>query len=90
MDGSEGARPDPIAQGPGLHEERRATASGLLAIGTLACGRCDAPVALTGGPMSPSDPLCCPFCAHEGTVRDFLSLSRPTRPARVIVRVTER
>lgn len=90
MDGSEGGRADPIAQGPGLHEERRATASGLLAVGTLACARCDAPVALAGGPMSPSDALCCPFCAHEATVRDFLSLSPPTRPARVVVRVALR
>jgi hypothetical protein len=37
--------------------------------------------------MSPADALACPFCAHGGAVRDFLSLSAPQRPARVEVRV---
>jgi len=29
----------------------------------------------------------CPFCAHRGAVRDFLSLGEPTRPTRVEVRI---
>ena len=62
-----------------------ASATRVLATGTLACPRCDAPVAPLG-PMSPADPLGCPFCAHAGAVRDFLSLDLPTRPARVEVR----
>jgi hypothetical protein len=37
--------------------------------------------------MAPADALDCPFCAHGGRVRDFLSLAAPTRPARVEVRV---
>jgi hypothetical protein len=37
--------------------------------------------------MSPADPLGCPFCGHAGSVRDFLSLRAPSRPARVVVRV---
>jgi hypothetical protein len=37
--------------------------------------------------MSPADPLACPYCAHEGAVRDFLSLGAPTRPAHVDVRI---
>jgi hypothetical protein len=61
--------------------------TGHLASGTLACPRCDAPVALATGPAAPADPLGCPYCAHAATVRDFLSLGDPTRPARVAVRV---
>jgi hypothetical protein len=88
MDGSEGFRAESRAQGPGLHEERRAIAAGVLALGTLACARCDAPVAPAERPMSLAEPLECPYCAHRGTVRDFLSLAPPTRPARVVVRVS--
>jgi hypothetical protein len=32
----------------------------------------------------------CPFCRHDGAVRDFLSLAAPSRPARVEVRVVRR
>jgi hypothetical protein len=71
-------------------EERRSVRSSTLGSGTLACARCDAPVALGADPLSPSDWLTCPFCEHHGPARDFLSLARPTRPARVIVRVTRR
>jgi hypothetical protein len=39
--------------------------------------------------MSATDPLICPFCGHRATVRDFLSLAVPTRPARVEVRVNQ-
>jgi hypothetical protein len=72
----------------GTHEqEHRIARSQRLASGTLACARCDAPVALTAGPVSPADWLDCPFCLHRAPVRDFLSLGEPTRPARVEVRV---
>ena len=67
------------------HEERRARASHL-AVGTLACPSCDAPV-VPDGPLAPSAPLSCPYCTHAGAVRDFLVLGEPTRPTRVVVRV---
>ena len=37
--------------------------------------------------MGPADGLACPVCDHAAAVRDFLSLSQPTRPARVLVRL---
>jgi uncharacterized protein YbaR (Trm112 family) len=86
-EGSEPVRPEPIA---GAREHRLAARSGRLATGTLACPVCDAPVAPAGGPLSPADPLACPFCRHAGAVRDFLSLAAPSRPARVEVRVVQR
>jgi hypothetical protein len=85
IDGAEPLRPD--SEGRVVHEERRATRSSVVAVGTLACPSCDAPVALAAGPASPADPLVCPICDHAGTVRDFLSLAAPSRPARVEVRV---
>jgi hypothetical protein len=76
---------DPIA--PLAHqEERRVARSVRIGTGTLACNRCDAPVALTAGPVTPTDTLTCPFCSHHAPARDFLSLAPPTRPARVEVR----
>jgi hypothetical protein len=86
---SEPVRPDPVGRMSGTEEERRATRSSRLAGGTLACPRCDAPVALAG-PVAPADLLGCPFCLHAATVRDFLSLAAPARPARVQVRVVQR
>jgi hypothetical protein len=79
-------RQDPIAS---AEHEHRPTRSGHLASGSLACARCDAPVALAGS-LSLTDTLTCPFCANQGPVRDFLSLAVPTRPARVELRVTLR
>jgi hypothetical protein len=91
MDDSDPVRSEPIARAGGAHEEeRRVARSERVAIGTLACGRCDAPVALTAGPVSPADPIGCPFCSHTAPVRDFLSLRTPARPTRVEVRVTAR
>jgi hypothetical protein len=80
-------RPDPIRTPPlaGAVEERRSRGA-LLGEGTLACPRCDVPVALDG-PAAPSHALDCPYCGHDGAVRDFLSLAAPSRPARVVVRV---
>jgi hypothetical protein len=90
FDGSDNTRAEPLSSGPGLYEERRSTRSGHLAFGTLACSVCDAPVAPAAHSLSPADPLACPFCDHRATVRDFLSLAPPTRPARVEVRVVDR
>ena len=73
----------------GAHEKRPARSS-RLATGTLACPRCDAPVVPAAGGVSPAAALDCPYCRHTGTVRDFLTLGEPTRPARVTVNVTER
>jgi hypothetical protein len=70
----------------GSYEERREIRSLRVATGTLACSHCDAPVVL-GAPVEPADWIGCPFCLHTGPTRDFLSLTPPTRPARVIVRV---
>jgi hypothetical protein len=71
-------------------EERRVTRSRRLGSGTLACRRCDAPVALRGAPVSPAESLSCPFCRHRAPLREFLSLATPSRPARVEVRVVAR
>jgi hypothetical protein len=76
-------RPEPIAP---LHEDRLRR-SGQIAVGTLACPRCDAPVSPGDAPLSVHAPLACPFCGEAGPVRDFLSLAAPSRPARVAVRV---
>ena len=76
----------PVARRTVVHEEVRIARVAHLGAGTLACPRCDAPVALAG-PRSPVDRLVCPFCAHPGPLRDFLSLGAPTRPARVELRV---
>jgi hypothetical protein len=86
-DGSEPARSQPVARTAGARAEHLVARSGRLATGTLACPRCDAPVALAPGPAAPADPLGCPFCDHTATVREFLSLTSPARPARVAVRV---
>jgi hypothetical protein len=87
--GDEGA--DPIRPGAGAaQQELRVGRSSQLGSGTLACPRCDAPVALAAGPAAPADPLGCPFCGHAAALRDFLSLAAPARPARVDVRVVER
>jgi hypothetical protein len=80
---------EPITRLGGVEEERRAARSGRLATGTLACPRCDAPVALAA-PTAPATRLACPFCNHAGALRDFLSLGEPTRPARVRVSVVHR
>jgi hypothetical protein len=82
--------PEPLRRAGGRLEERRVARTSLLAIGTLACPSCDAPIAPPLGPCSPGDPLACGFCDHTGAVRDFLSLAAPSRPTRVDVRVVRR
>jgi hypothetical protein len=84
VEGPEPVRADPIVRPSHLPRVWR------LGSGTLACPRCDAPVAPAAGGMSPADPLACPFCAHGGPVREFLSLAAPSRPARVELRVVPR
>jgi len=73
----------------GLREIREADASMQMAVGTLACPDCDAPVFLGGRPRSPADPLWCGFCGREGHLRDFLTLGEPTRATHVVVRVSK-
>ena len=83
--------PDPLRPGrSGAQEEQRRARSSRLASGTLACPRCDAPVALAPGRSSPADPIGCPFCGHGGALREFLSLAEPSRPARGDVHVVDR
>jgi hypothetical protein len=79
----------PAAQPIEVLEERRAR-SLLLGRGTLACPSCDAPVALLGATLSPTSALQCPYCGHAGATRDFLSMTPPTRPTRVEVRLVHR
>ena len=88
IDGAEPLRPD--SEGRVVHEERRVAHSTIVAVGTLACPECDAPVALGDTRVTPPQPLDCPFCAHHAPARDYLSLRAPTRPARVAVRITVR
>jgi hypothetical protein len=83
---AQAGRSDPDEPVVGYEELRRSSRSSVLGVGTLACARCDAPVALASA-VAPSDALSCPFCLHRAPVRDFLSLARPTRPARVTVRL---
>ncbi len=90
VDGSEPLRPEQVGRLGGAHEERRVIRSSRLATGTLACPSCDAPVAPGDGPLTPAQPLACPYCGRAGAVRDFLTLGAPSRPARVVVRVVRR
>jgi len=87
IDGSDPLRAEPIGRLAGPQEHRPAAGAWRLGTGTLACPRCDAPVALGGGHVAPADPLGCPYCEHTAAVRDFLSLAVPSRPARVAVRL---
>jgi len=80
---------EPVGRLSGVAEERLVARVSRLATGTVACPRCDAPV-VPAGPVAPTDALACPYCGHAGAVRDFLSLARPSRPARVAVRVVSR
>ncbi len=92
--GLDGGRPSPFSQTArakiAYTEERRALAPATLGEGTLACARCDAPVSIGPDVLTPSAPLRCPYCGHRGALREFLSLARPSRPARVLVRVRQR
>jgi hypothetical protein len=89
IDGPEPTRAQPVQARAGAYEPRRSARAFRLAA-TLACPRCDAPVALAGRSVRFSERLDCPFCRHDAPLRDFLSLATPTRPARVQVRATLR
>jgi hypothetical protein len=84
------ASDEPLRRHAAAEELRRVARSRRLATGTLACPRCDAPVAPGPAPLTPGDRLGCPYCDHAGAARDFLSLDAPARPARVAVRVVAR
>jgi hypothetical protein len=78
----------PLARRVGwVEQDRHPATTGHLGVGSLACPRCDAPVSIGPAPVRPDRGLVCPFCDHSGALREFLSLSVPTRPARVVVRV---
>lgn len=82
-------RPDPLSKAVEVQvEERRATRAGHVCSGTLACPRCDAPVAAGERGLRVTEEVACPFCAHREPARAFLSLEAPTRPAHVVVRVS--
>ena len=49
IDGSEPARPQPVTRLAGARADNLVARTGHLASGTLACPRCDAPVALGAG-----------------------------------------
>ena len=87
LDG-ESSRPDASEQsGRQVIKWQRAARSDRLADATLACARCDAPVAIGPGRLELGDTLTCPFCGHLAAVRDFVSLARPARATRIVVRV---
>jgi hypothetical protein len=86
-EGSDPLRPEPIERLTEHRELRRSQDARQVATGTLACPACDAPAAIGPGPMALADDLVCGFCSHHGTVRDYVSLGRPTRPTRVVVRI---
>lgn len=72
------------------YEERRSIRTDRLCGGTLACDRCDAPIDPGSESISLGQTLACPFCQRQGPAREFLSLASPTRPARVVVRISRR
>lgn len=90
VDGADPTRRDRAARVEGSYEEHRHGRAWWLGTGTLACPTCDAPIALTSQPLGPTDRLDCPYCSHSAPLRDFLSLSQPTRPTRVSLRVVDR
>ena len=59
-----------------------------VATGTLACPECDAPAWIEGA-AALHDRLSCGYCGRAGALREFLSLTQPTRPMRVVVRVRQ-
>ena len=87
--GSGPLEPEPVGSASGPQVLRRATRSTLVAVGTLACPSCDAPVLPPAGRTSPADPVRCAFCSHEDAIREFLRIGEPTRPTRVAVHVRD-
>jgi hypothetical protein len=89
-DGTDPIRGERVEALTGYHDERRSWRTRPLAVGSLACPGCDAPVAPGPGTHGPPEPVACPWCGRAGRLRDFLTLGSPTRPARVVVRVRGR
>jgi hypothetical protein len=89
FDGGEPVRADRIESVDDQEAIRRSTTTQPVAHGTLACPECDVPVVLPGRAVGPAEPFACSYCGHSAHVRDFLSLSPPTRPTRVVVRLRE-
>jgi hypothetical protein len=85
--GSPRVQRDGLGAVAGDHDVQRRESRDHRLAGTLACNRCDAPIALIAGPVTPHDMLTCPFCSNHAPARDFLSLALPTRPARVEVHI---
>lgn len=81
---------EPAGRRARAEDLRRDTHVGVMGIGTLACPRCDAPIAPGPGRMVPTDLVSCPICSHGSPARDFLTLAAPSRPARVVVRLVRR
>ena len=88
IDGASPLEPEPVNGPPGLHEERLARRSTELAAGSLSCPDCDAPTAPPRAPLRLTEALACGYCGRTGPVRDFLDLGAPTRPTRVVVRIS--
>jgi hypothetical protein len=84
---SRGSDGEGVGRMGGAEEIRPATRTTTLAVGTLACPTCDAPVAPGPHRLAPSAALSCPFCGTAGRVRDFLTLGAPTRAAHVVITV---
>ena len=80
---------EPVGTTGGSEEIRPSRDATELAVATMACPDCDAPV-MPAGRVRPSDYAECPYCGTFGPVRDFLTLEDPARPARVVVRVVVR
>jgi hypothetical protein len=78
---------EPLGGLGGSEEIRRVGRTSTLAVGTLACPGCDAPVAPGPHRLGISTSLECPYCGHLGRVRDFLTLGAPSRPAHVLIKV---
>ena len=90
IEGADPVRPQPVGFPAETQEDRRVAASRRLGVGTLACPVCDAPVSLADARVAPSDALACPFCDHGAPTREFLSMTAPSRPTRVEVRIVQR
>jgi hypothetical protein len=86
MDDDQPLWPTPMQRLAGDDELRRRAHSDVVAVGSMVCPDCDAPVS-PGRPLRPAEVVACPFCDRSGPVREFLQLGEPTRPARVVVRV---
>ena len=77
-----GSRAEQVSQ-----RKLRADRNGAIAAGTIACARCDAPVAIGPDRVAVTEALTCPFCTGQRPVGEFRSLAVPTRLTRIQVRL---